>query len=350
MAAVGKVGIGAGFGSMSLSNDSITWRAKLSYITLLLLWGYAFFPTLRSMFISCTHSTLNQHCFLVMPLFIWLLLSKRSVFTRISPSVSQLALLLLLILSSLWIFALITRVDLLQQICVLALVPVIFMLAFGYKISKFFLFPFGYIFLLLPVGHLVIPNIQNALLDGLVKAFVFSDLPIFWENQSIRTMHSELNVAAFSYGLTFSLAFLAIGFIYSYCVAITLVRRFIVAISFVLFPIMFMFLGTYAVIRYELIANSSALNIDMLACYGWCLISIGLLASIILGWSLKQSKPYYNSLTGVDWQSSWKYTNFQWLRPTLIAAVIFIMIPYVAENIKSLEYSLHVVSEFIAVI
>jgi len=326
------------FGASSIKTDFITWRAKFSYVTLLLLWGYAFFPTLKLMFESA-QSIFNQHCLLAAPLFLGLVLAKRSTFMRIAPSVSQLGLLLLFLLSAVWVFAESKEMYLLQQVCVLALVPAIFMLAFGYKISKMFIFPLSYVFLLLPIGHLIIPNIQDVLLTSLVKIFALSDLPVYWDHQSIRTVHSELNLAVFGYGLTFLFAFLAIGFIYAYCIVINFVRRLVVAMMFVLFPIAAIFLGAYIFLRYQLIIGNLVLEPTQLAYYGWGLIALGLLASVIFGLFLKQSKPYYDTLTGVDWQSSWKHTDFQWLRPTIIAATVFAIVPWMPKYTDELEQS-----------
>jgi EpsI family protein len=332
MAIVGR--ISQGVSSFSINNDAITWRARLSYCTLLLLWGYAFAPTLRSMLIALNQSDFNQHGIFAAILLMGLIYSKRSVFSRISPSVGQFGLVLLLLLSALWIFALIANIELLQQICVLALIPAMFILSFGYKISKALFFPLSYIFLLLPIGHIIIPNIQNWLLTNLVQIFAIFNFPVYWERQSIRTIYSVLDMTILSYGLNFSLVYLSIGFVYAYFITVAFWRRLIIAMLFVFGPIFFVFGGIYVLVCYESVLSSIAMDPNMLVYYSWGLISTGLFFSIICGLVLRQHEPYSDSLTRVDWQSSWRYSNFKWLRPTVIAAVIFAIVPLVVENIQ----------------
>ena len=332
MAIVGK--LSQGFSVSGTKSNSITWRAKLSFSSLFILWFYVFFPTLKTMGTSYIKLGFNQHGLFVLPLFFGLLYSKKNTFLRISPSVGQFALFFILLFSSLWVFSVITGVTLLEQISVLALLPSIFVLAFGYKISRALFFPLSYIFLLLPIGHLLIPNIQEALLSFLVKAFAFIELPVYWEYQSIHTAYSELNINIFSYGLNLSLIFLAIGCVYSYFITVSLLRRLIIAISFILFHIALIFLGIYALICSELIFSRTIMPEHLLGYYSQALIFIGVATSSILGYKLRQKRPYRDSLTVVDWQSNWQYSYFNWLRPTVIAAVIFAIVPWVLANIN----------------
>lgn len=319
----------------SINNDAITWRAQLSFGTLLLLWGYIFSPTLKSILFALIYSECNQHVLFAIPLLLGLVYSKRSFFIRISPSVGQFGLILLLLLSAVWLFAQMVKIELFQQACVFAFIPAIFLLTFGYKISKGLIFPLSYIFLLLPVGNLVVPNIQHWLLTNLVQIFAWSNLPIYWEQQSIRTIYNILDITLLSDGLKFSLVFLAVGLVYAYFITVATWRRLIIALSFTISPSFFVLIGIYLLIYYDYFFCSLIMKPEQVVYYGWGLISIGLLFSIICGLILKQNRPYTDSLTKVDWQSSWRYSNFKWLRSTIIAVIIFSMVPVVIKNIQS---------------
>lgn len=333
MAIVGKAS--QGVSAFSINNDAITWRARLSYCTLLVLWAYVFTPTLKNIFIALTKIQGNQHGILVIPLLLVLLYSKRSIINRIAPSVCHFGLLLLFLLSAIWIFALISGIELLQQICVIALLPAMFMLTFGYKISKILSFPLSFLFFVLPVGQLIIPNIQDWLLIGLVKSFAWFNLPVYWEQQSICTMYSVLDITKLSTGLNFSLVFLALGFSYAYFISITFWRRLLIASSFVLFPGILVFMGIEGLVFYETLFHKVAIKASQLIYYSWSLISLGLLSSISFGLMLRQYRPYTDSLTKVDWQSSWRYSDFNWLMPTIIAAITLIILPFAAANLQN---------------
>ena len=327
MATVGRFGIG--FGALSFSNDSISWRAKFAFVTLVLLWAYAFAATLQPMLQAGATSSFNQHSLFAIPLFIGLMLSKRAVFSRIAPQVSQLGLLLVFLFSAGWIFALISQIKWAEQLCVLALLPAIFMLAFGYKISKCYLFPLAYGFLLWPIGDVVIPAIQERLLTSVVQAFVYADLPVYWDTQSISTASYELNVAKFAESLQYLLIFFAAGCIYAHWQVTTTLRRLLVAVAFLVLPFVLMFVGICVVLRDGLTIAPAGIS----AHYGWIITAVALLLSVVIGVLLKQPKPYHDSLTALDWQSSWRYTDFKWLRPTMLAASVFILASSLANNV-----------------
>ena len=329
MAIVNKLSIGGWL--PVFSKNTITWHAQCSLVILLSLWGYIFAGTINSIVISYWQFPLNQHCVLILPLFLGLILTKKNVFLRIAPAVSRLGLLLLLCGVCLSSFALVTKNELLSQASVLALVPVIFMLTFGRKISKALIFPFCYLLLLLPIGTSVIPYLKANIVHGLVQACAFSNLAVFWDEQSIHTVYSNINFATFGEGLDFILVFFAIGCIYAYCVGRNLFRRIIVATTFLLFPVVSIFIGAYCLIRYELTVGHAVTNMQSLTNYGWGLIIVGLFASISLGWFLKERKPYYDSLTSVDWKSNWRYADIQWFWPTIIAAIILCMTPWLPQ-------------------
>jgi exosortase len=320
--------------SFSINNDAITWRARLSFCALLTLWAYIFTPTLQSILFAITQYDNNQHIMFAIPLFLVLVYSKRSVFARISPSVGQFGLILLLLLSAFWVFAQIINIELLQQICVLAFIPAMFMLTFGYKISRVLIFPLSYIFLLLPIGNVITLNIQHWLLNNLVQAFAWMELPIYWEQHSIRTIHSVLDITILSHGLNFSLAFLSVGAVYAYFITLTFWRRLLIVLFFTLGPIFCVFVGFYFLVCCSSALCGLIMKPEQLVYYSWVLTSIGLLSGFLCGVLLKKDKPYADSLTKVDWRSSWRYSNFKWLRSTLLAAIIFGMIPLVTKNVQ----------------
>jgi exosortase A len=162
-----------------------------------------------------TGSTAFSHCFLVLPLALYLIWDRRERLHDITPRPALWALPALPLLSIAWLFAAILGVLELQQVILVTMVESLLLILLGPLVFRRLLGPFLYLYLLVPTGEFLVPSLQDFTARFVVGALHFAGVPVFSDGILIQIPEGDFMVAEACAGLRFLIASIAFGIFFA---------------------------------------------------------------------------------------------------------------------------------------
>ena len=172
------------------------WRARVE--TLILAWlvvigGY--FATFADMVrVWSTSSTFN-HCFLIVPIAVYLALQRRETLTGLAPATSFMALAFVLGNSLLWTLGDLMNIAFIKHLAVVGLLVGTNWALLGDRITGALLFPFLYLYFAVPEGEFLVPYLQDWTVKVLVNLLQLSGIPVFLEGRYLEIPSGKFVVA-----------------------------------------------------------------------------------------------------------------------------------------------------------
>lgn len=320
------------------------WKRNIQplMLGLVLVWAYSFSPTLLDIYKDYQIYSLNWHCYLVLPLAIFLLIHKSSVFMRISPATSFLGFVFFLLLASTWLVADYYNKPELQQVVTILIMPVIVWSLCGYKIFKALNFPLCYLLFALPINSRLIPYLE-IIWESNISAFLYM-LPSFSHDQNVITLLSDI-VSSFQETLAAISPAFAIGVFISYCVAFTRKNKFYSSVAYLLLPYACVLLGAVGVIGLHFVAPMFNFTVSQIKFIAWFCFTIGALGATMYTLVYRGDKVTSDSLKTLDWQSSWQQRNKGGLQYTLLVIVLLLAMPYIHNKVVHGDFKYNVLNQ-----
>lgn len=230
-----------------------------------------------------TGSTAFSHCFLILPLALYLIWERRGSLARVAPRPAWWALPVMPILSALWLSAAALGVLELQQLVLLSMVENLLLVILGRRIFLILLGPFLYLFLLVPTGEFLVPALQDFTARFVVSSLHLAGVPVFSDGILIQIPEGDFMVAEACAGLRFLIASVAFGIFFALIVYRGWKRRLcFVAIS-VIVPIAANGIRAFGIVYLAHITNDIvAIEADHVI-YGWGFFGAVMLALIAMG-------------------------------------------------------------------
>jgi exosortase A len=228
-------------------------------------------------------STAYNHCFLILPVALYLGWARRSVLASLSPQPNLRALLLVLPLGLLWlIFALISVLEL-RQLTVVAMFQIIALGVLGWAAYRAMLMPFLYLFFLVPTGYFLVPYLQEWTAAFAVAGLHLVGIPVYSDGMLIEVPSGNFVVAEACAGLRFLIASAAFGVLFSTLIYRSRIRWIaFVALSIVVPIIANGFRAFGIIVLSEVTGNATAVEADHII-YGWVFFSAVTLLLIVIG-------------------------------------------------------------------
>lgn len=316
------------FGGFAAANrEVIILRTQFANIGLILLWLYAFWPTLRELFSIYASSPMDKYCIFIPYISLGLIFFKKKAFERVQPTNSGAGLVLLLLLAISWLLAVQFALVWLEQLAVIAMLPTLFWFNCGTKITQIVLFPLLLLFFLFPVGHLIEPGVHKYLNNFLLNSLTFLNIPLYWDASAISTGNSFIEIKSIIHGLCQLIFFFVFGLAYGYLLGLSLLRNSLLALAFVVFPCACLLLGVHAIARFESLTSYGMFNLINQTLLGWLFIIFGLLCSLFLGLQLRSNNNLRAHLQGnFSLQLNYQQPNSNWL-PLTIAVISILAAP-----------------------
>lgn len=237
------------------------------------------------------NSTAYNHCFLVLPVALYLAWSRRGALELLTPQSELKWLLLLAPLSLLWLSTVLIGVLELQQLLVVAMFEVVALAVLGGGVYRAMLAPLLYLFFLVPFGDFLVPYLQEWTAAFAVTALRLVGVPVYWDGLLIDVPSGNFIVAEAWAGLRFLIASVAFGVFFSALVYRSRVRWLaFVALSIVV-PIIANGFRAFGIIGLsELTNNATAVEADHLI-YGWAFFTAVTLLLIAIGLRFSDQGP-----------------------------------------------------------
>lgn len=244
-----------------------------------------YLPTTQSALNVWMHTETFKHCFFVVPIVLFLLWDKKEIFKNI-PAIPYLpALILTPFIGIGWVLAHIASINIGEHLMLVAFFQVIILTMLGYRLYWAFLFPFSFLWFLVPFGEYFIPMLQNITTWFSLLFLTLVNIPYYNDGVFISVPNGNFEVAEACAGLRFLIATIVLGFLFAYLFYKSTFRRILfITLSFII-PIIANGIRAFGIIFIAYMTdNEYAIGVDHLV-YGWfffafvlaLLIGIGLL-------------------------------------------------------------------------
>jgi exosortase A len=261
-----------------------SWRLLgAAFVLGALALGYLFWQEIVGAYRVWLGSTAYSHCFLVLPVALYLIWERRSVLRDAVPVPDFRVLLLLPFLSVAWLLAAVLNVLEGQQFLLMAMVQVMLLGVLGWRLYRLLLGPFLYLFLLVPSGEFLVPSLQDITAKFVVWLLALFQVPTFSDGIVISIPEGDFIVAEACAGLRFLIASIAFAAFFSMMVYRSWWRRAAFLSLAVIVPVFANGIRAWGIIELAHLTNDvMAVEADHVI-YGWGFFSAIILLLIFIG-------------------------------------------------------------------
>ena len=157
-----------------------------------------------------------SHCFLILPISLWLVWEKRQVLAAITPSVSLRPLWVFPAVLALWAFGELAAINEARQLAVVGFIQLAIWAMLGSRTYRTVLFPSLYLFFLVPMGEYLIDPLQRLTTQMADLGLTLLGVPHFTQGTVIELTNGRFEIAEACAGLRFLTATVALGVLYAY--------------------------------------------------------------------------------------------------------------------------------------
>ena len=254
----------------------------------LILLGLLFTPEIIQAVSVWIASTAYNHCFMVIPIALYMIWDRRDTLYGVAPSPLPLAASLCVPLALMWLFA--ERLGIMEgrQIAAMGFVEVLFLGVLGWRLWSRLAGPLLYLFFLVPFGDFLTPQLQDVTAWFIRHGLDWLGVPAYIDGYTIEIPEGTFYVAEACAGLRFLIASIAFGALYALLMYRTVGRRIAFVAASIIVPIIangFRALGI--VWLGHLLGSAQAAAADHVL-YGWIFFSLVILLLIVLGMPFRQ--------------------------------------------------------------
>jgi exosortase A len=245
-------------------------------------------------------STAYNHCFLVIPIVLYLLWDRRFDLVGVAPQPMPAALLLGVPLAVAWLVA--ERLGIMEgrQLVALSFAEVLFLAVLGKRLWWAVAGPLLYLYFLVPFGEFLTPRLQDITTWFIRNGLDILGIPAYIDGYVIEIPQGTFFVAEACAGLRFLIASIAFGCLYALMMYRSPVRRGLFILVSIIVPIIANgFRGLGIVYLGYLLNSAQAAAADHII-YGWLFFSFVILLLIALGLPFRQDEISTRSATPAD--------------------------------------------------
>lgn len=263
-------------------SDKLT-RLSLIFGASLLLWLVLYGESLVSAVLIWSRSGTFTHGFIIVPVAFFLAWRRRyEVVAQVWRPTGWL-LLPLLANALLWRLGELAQIDVLQQLCAFAFLPLLIWCCFGHQVARVLAFPMFYLLFAVPMGEELVPWLQQVTADISVFALQVTGIPVYRDGLYITVPNGYFEVAVACSGIRYLIASLALGTLYAYLSYEKLQHRLWFLVLALVVPIVANGLRAYGIIMIAHLSDMKyATGVDHLV-YGWVFFGLVMAMLFYLG-------------------------------------------------------------------
>lgn len=259
------------------------WRQHAAALFLVILGiGLLYQDTFSEMIGIWTRSRTFNHCFLVLPIALFLGYSRRHILQRVEPATSVLGAVFLAFNAFVWLAGNVLSAAALEQAAAVGLLIGAGWSLIGNVAFRVLALPFLYLYFAVPFGEFLVPALQDWTAAVLVWALRVSGMPVFIEGRYLSIPSGNFVVAEACSGINYLIATLAVGTMYMYLNFSAWWRRVAFMLAAIAVPLIANGLRAYGIV---MIAHYSdyryAMGVDHFI-YGWVFFGVVIFALFAL--------------------------------------------------------------------
>lgn len=264
------------------------WRIGPPVAAGLLLLGLLFNKEVVAAVQTWDASTAYNHCFLVIPIALYLLWDRRQDLVGIPVRPMPRALLLGLPLAAVWLLA--ERLGIMEgrQLAAVAFVEVMFLAVLGKRLWWAMAGPLLYLFFLVPFGEFLTPRLQDVTTFFVRHGLELIGIPAYIDGYIIEIPQGTFFIAEACAGLRFLIASIAFGCLYALMMYRSPTRRVLFILASIIVPIFANGLRAIGIVSLGYVLGSAQAAAADHVIYGWIFFSLVILLLIALGLPFRQ--------------------------------------------------------------
>ncbi len=233
-------------------------------------------------------STAFGHCFLVLPIAVWLAFERRDRLRALSPQPFPAAALLMLPPTVLWLCA--ERLGVMEgrQLLLLFMLWVLVLACLGPSVFRAMAVPLGYLLFLVPFGAFLVPALQLFTARFIDAGLGALAIPHVVDQTTIEIPEGMFRVAEACAGLRFLIAAIAFGALYAVTIYRTPGRRLLFLLASVAVPVVANGVRALGIVLLGHLRGSAEAGAVDHVLYGWMFFSIVILLLVLLGLPFRQ--------------------------------------------------------------
>jgi hypothetical protein len=312
--------------------------AKLTCGLLVAAWLYAFWPTIRVTVLTYITSSFNYQGLLVLPLILMAISKNASSLNRSPQIYNPYGLLLLLASVIVWLFAAITELKLVAQVAIISMLISIVVTTCGKKVTNIILLPLLCLYLLLPIGSDLFKAASQLFSTTLVKALSVSYESVYWESKHVYINNNSYDIHTYLSSLKFIMIFVAMGCSFALLRTKNLMTFMCIASSFVIMPVIILWLTLYSFILFNNIWDPVTLSQKSVLIISWVCTILGLIHAIILSNFVGEKSYLLRASEDIDWHARYGKIKTNWVLPLIMASTIILMAPILERNLYNSQH------------
>lgn len=223
------------------------------------------------------------HGFLIFPISIYLIWTRRHALSVLEPKADWRGLVVLAGLGLGWLLANLAGVLVVEQLALIAMIPTLVWTLLGFEVAWSIAFPLAFLFFAVPMGEALIPPMMEFTADFTVMALQLTGIPVYREGLFFTIPSGEWSVVEGCSGLRYLIASFTLGTLYGYLTYRSMTRRIVFAALAVVVPIIANGLRAYMIVMIAHLSDLRlALGIDHYI-YGWVFFGLVMLLLFWIG-------------------------------------------------------------------
>ena len=288
--------------TMQIPSADKHWR---SYLVLLfvslagLIWIYH--GTAATLYTLWSSSETYAHGFVIFPISLYLIWSKRATLNKITPRPSIRATLALALLCLGWLVAQTANVQVIAQYMFVAMIPALVTALLGWRVARAIAFPLAFTLLAVPFGDVFIRPLIDFTAHFSVSALQLTGIPVYRDGSHITLPSGSWMVVDACSGLRYLIASFTLGCLYAYLTYHSLLRRLLFIVMSLIVPIIANGIRAYLIILLgHLSSMKLATGVDHLI-YGWLFFGLVMFLLFWAGnrWRENDVRPTPNEAAGI---------------------------------------------------
>jgi len=278
-----------------------TWRLPLiltGFLIVALLLIY--FPTTASIVHIWNSSETFTHGYLILPISLWLVWRNKSHFYQIQPVVNYYAIPLILLASFAWLIAYYVDVQVVQQLALVSMIPLIVFCVLGWQTVKAAAFPLFFLIFAVPMGEGLVPYLVEFTADFTVALVQLTGIPIYREGTFFQLPTGNWSVVEACSGVRYLIASVTLGVLYAYLTYQSTHRRILFVLASIIVPIIANGLRAFIIVMIGHFSDMQlATGVDHLV-YGWVFFGIVIAIMFFIGSFWREDEKALSATNDVD--------------------------------------------------
>lgn len=259
-------------------------KLLLRLVIPLATWLLVYYSSLINMVGVWDNSKTYEHCYLILPISLWLIWQEKDRLKNVPFSTSWAPVILLVFPCLLWIIGRTASIAFFEHVAAVTSLQLILWAMLGNAFAKSIYFPILYLSFCIPFGEELIPYLQEITADISVYLVRLSGVPIYREGMYLTLPNGQFKVAEACSGIRFLISSIALGTLFSYVFFQKWWKFFLFVIFSSIFPIIANGIRAYGIIMIGNFSNMKyAAGADHLI-YGWVFFSLVIVFMFFVAW------------------------------------------------------------------